>query len=103
MRDCDLYVSPSKIEGLPFNIVEALGCGKTVLASNIKGHADILDGGVGVLFDLEKPAEFVNKVTLIHDKKIVVDELLIHEGFRNFSDMVVFEDTYEKIKEAGWL
>ena len=103
MRDCDLYVSPSKIEGLPFNIVEALGCGKTVLASNIKGHADILDGGVGVLFDLEKPAEFVNKVTLIHDKKIVVDELLIHEGFRNFSDMVVFDDTYEKIKEAGWL
>ena len=103
MRDCDLYVSPAKTEGLPFNIVEALGCGKTVLASDIKGHADILDGGAGVLFDLEKPADFVSKVVQIHDKKINVDELLIHEGFRNFSNEVVFEDTYDKIKEAGWL
>lgn len=103
MRDCDLYVTPAKTEGLPFNVVEALGCGKTVLASNIKGHTDILDGGVGVLFDLDKPTEFVNKVQLIHDGKLTVDELLIHEGYRNFSDMVVFEDTYEKIKEAGWL
>ena len=103
MRDCDLYVSASKIEGLPFNIVEALGCGKTVLASEIKGHADILDGGVGVFFDLSNPDDFVNKVSLIHDKEIKPDEMLIYEGYRNFSADVVFEDTYEKLKEASWL
>ena len=103
MRDCDLYVSASKTEGLPFNIVEALGCGKPVLASRVKGHTDILDGGVGVLFDADNAKDFVNKVVLIHDKKVVVDEMLIYEGFRNFSDGVVFSDTYEKLKEASWL
>lgn len=103
MRDCDLYVSPSRCEGLPFNIVEALACGKTVLASRIKGHTDILDGGVGVLFDVDNINDFTNKVCLIHDKKINVDEMLIYEGYRNFSDTIVFDDTYEKLKEAAWL
>ena len=103
MRDCDLYVSASKSEGLPFNIVEALGCGKPVLASRVKGHTDILDGGVGVLFDPDNTKDFVNKVSLIHSGKVTVDEMLIYEGYRNFSDATVFEDTYEKMKEASWL
>ena len=58
MRACDLYVSASTYEGLPFNIVEALGCGKTVLASRIKGHTDILEGGAGLTFGLDMPREF---------------------------------------------
>jgi glycosyltransferase EpsD len=103
MRDCDLYVSASLIEGLPFNIVEALGVGKPVLASRIKGHTDILHHAAGILFDPHNKKDFVEKVTLVRDGKITLSENRIHHGYRNFSAATVFADTYEKLKEASRL
>lgn len=38
----DAYVSASSIEGLPFNIMEAMYLGLPILASDIKGHRDLL-------------------------------------------------------------
>ena len=103
MRDCDLYVSASRSEGLPFNIVEALGAGKTVLASNVKGHKDILGGGFGFLFKLDDKWDFADKVSDIYEGQLSISQDTIWDGFRNFSDSIVFPDTYDKIKEAGWL
>lgn len=49
---CDVAVSTSKIEGLPFNIMEAMACGLPVVASDIKGHRElIVDGENGLLFE----------------------------------------------------
>ncbi len=103
MLECDLYVSAAKSEGLPFNIVEALGCEKTVLASRVKGHTDILGTGAGILFSLGNTKEFCQKVTDIYNNKITISERKIYIGFRNFSEEVVLYDTYEKIKEASAL
>lgn len=37
-----LYVSASRSEGLPFNIMEAMACGLPILASDTKGQTDLL-------------------------------------------------------------
>ena len=103
MRDCDLYVSASKNEGLPFNIVEALGCKKKVLASRVKGHRDILEGGVGVLYKLDSSKDFMKKFKSIYYGNLTLREERILEGYANFSEIVVADDTYEKLKEAAWL
>jgi glycosyltransferase EpsD len=100
MLACDLYVSASTSEGLPFNIVEALGCGKTVLASRIKGHTDILDGGAGLTFGLDMPREFEEKLYDVYANGSVVSAEHIAAGYRNFSEAVVFDDTYAKLKGA---
>lgn len=42
LRETDLYVSASRSEGLPFNILEAMEIGLPILASRIKGHEDLL-------------------------------------------------------------
>lgn len=39
---CDIYVSASNIEGLPFNIMEAMYSKKPIVASDIKGQRDLL-------------------------------------------------------------
>lgn len=62
----DLYVSSSLIEGLPLNIIEALSLGKTVLATRIKGHTDLIsDGDNGYLFDVGDEAGFIGSVCRI--------------------------------------
>lgn len=46
----DAVVSASRIEGLPFNIMEAMDLERPVVASAIKGHIDLLsDGESGLL------------------------------------------------------
>ena len=52
-RSCDVLLSGALMEGLPFNVMEALHCGMPVIASNIKGHTDLINDGMnGLLFNV---------------------------------------------------
>ncbi len=47
----DAAVSASRIEGLPFNVMEAMALGKPAAASRVKGHEDLIEDGVsGLLY-----------------------------------------------------
>ena len=101
MRATDLYVSASTIEGMPFNIIEALGVGCTVLASDVKGHKDIIDDGVtGYLYEYGSIRDFVDKVVMIHDYGLVLDREEIERTYKHFSLDSVFDETYSLIKES---
>ncbi len=53
-RSCDVLISGARMEGLPFNVMEALHCNMPVIATRIKGHTDLIkDGKNGLLFDLK--------------------------------------------------
>ena len=59
----DLAVSASRIEGLPFNLMEAMHCALPVVASRIKGHEDlVIDGENGRLFPYNNKEAFVQAV-----------------------------------------
>lgn len=50
---CDLAVSASRSEGLPFNVVEAQLCALPVVASSVRGHRDLIRNGEnGYLYTL---------------------------------------------------
>lgn len=50
-RMADIAVSVSRSEGLPFNVMEAMYAGLPVVASNVKGHTDLIrDGETGLLY-----------------------------------------------------
>lgn len=70
-RSSHAVLSASHYEGLPFNIMEALECNVPVIASNIKGHKDlIIDGFNGFLFDDNDERVLLQKMLEITDKDI---------------------------------
>lgn len=70
-RSAQALVSASHIEGLPFNIMEALECGIPVVASNVKGHKDlIIDGFNGMLFTDNDQKALSAKMYEISDPKV---------------------------------
>lgn len=100
MRACDVYVSASEKEGLPFNIMESLGCGKITLASDIKGHRDLIeDGKSGILYRLGDITDFVSKVKAIHggDIKIAPEDAI--SRYEIYSKANAFPSTYKIMKE----
>ena len=101
MRICHLYVSASKIEGMPFNVIEAFGLGKTVLASRVKGHIDLIEERKsGFLFNLGNTEEYIDKVCLIHSGVMHLDSDDILERYRHYSRDAVFPETFEIMRRA---
>ena len=101
MRASDLYVSASCIEGMPFNIVEALGCGARVLCSNIKGHRDIIhEGKEGFLFDAGDKNALVNRVVEIYRNDLMPEPKYVNRAYREHCFEEVFEESYKEIIKA---
>lgn len=46
-NSCDIFVLPSLQEGLSLALMEAMACGKPIIASNIRGNVDLIKDGVG--------------------------------------------------------
>ncbi len=100
IRACDLYVSASEKEGLPFNIMESLGCGKITLASDIKGHRDLIeDGKSGILYSAGNITDFVNKVKAIHKGEISINPADAVSRYNTYSKANAFPSTYGIMKE----
>ena len=101
IRASDIYVSASKIEGMPFNIIEALGTKTPIVVSDIKGHRDLIRNGEnGYLFSLDNPCDFVSLVLDIHSGKKTVSTDAMLDTYLKYSFDNVFPKTYEIIKGA---
>ncbi len=63
----DAAVSASRSEGLPFNVMEAMYAGLPVVASDVKGHSDLItEGTTGLLYpygDADACAEQILRLT----------------------------------------
>lgn len=67
---CDLFAMPSKREGFGIVYLEALACGKPVIAGNLDGAVDALcQGDLGVLINPDNHQEIADTITKILLKK----------------------------------
>lgn len=79
-RISDILVMPSLQEGLPIAMIEGISTGLPVVASNIRGHCDVIEDGInGFLFSLKSPRDFEEKINILYRDK----ELLQTMGKRN--------------------
>lgn len=64
-----IFVLPSKSEGMPQSLIEAMARGKIVIASATPAAKDlIVEGKDGFLFEIENARELAHKVNIVLDK-----------------------------------
>ena len=70
------YICASKIEGLPFNILEAMFAGSVIFSSDIKGTVDLIeDFENGILFELGNMDDLVSKFRLVKNNLTLQEKL----------------------------
>lgn len=72
LKEVDIFILPSKREGLPVALMEAMATGVPIIASNIRGNRDLIDHGLGgFLFNLKNPEDLLNFLgKLINDSSL---------------------------------
>ena len=82
-RCSDVLVTASKMEGLPFNVMEALFCGVPVVATDIKGHSDLIQNrknglltnniyaGLDEMLSDKKLYNFLRENTFLDEKYLI--------------------------------
>lgn len=74
---CNLSVSASYREGLPLNIMEAMLCSKPVIASNNRGHRElIIDGESGYILEPDDIQAFSKKIIYLIENESVVESFV---------------------------
>lgn len=63
VRACDVMVLPSRDEGLPIAVLEALACGRPVVATPVGGVPEAVDDHVGRLVRPDDPEQLAGVLT----------------------------------------
>lgn len=70
LQICDMEVACSYREGLPLNVVEAMLCGKPVIASRNRGHSELIRDGVnGWLVDADDSCSVAHYINMIMEEQ----------------------------------
>lgn len=93
IRESDVFVLPSRYEGMPNALLEAMACGKANIATNVNGAPELVKNGVtGFLVETENPVMIYEKLCeVIND-----DALRQHMGVMAYRH-VKENFTYDKM------
>lgn len=91
LRYADLFILPSNYEGLPISIIESLAYKKPVIASNVGGISEILNGKNGfalenhleifiekikyVILDKDRYNQFCNNARESYEQRFTIDQM----------------------------
>ena len=93
LSDSDIFVMPSKKEGSPLAVFEALGFGLPVIASNVGGIPDVINEELyGILVTPQNPEELAKAIIYATSKKW--DRKKIIEYSKKFSWKNIAKITY---------
>lgn len=75
-RSCHCFVNPSLYEGMPNAVLEAMACGKPIVASRVPGNDAVVQHGItGFLFPLDQPASLRESLQALIDDPARAEEM----------------------------
>lgn len=87
MKSCDVFVFPSKREGLSVALMEAIACGLPCVGSNIRGNNDLITNeNVGYLVNLKGKQEWCSviiKCLNIQNKNKIINKDILEFDIKN--------------------
>jgi len=94
----DIFILPTlRQEGLPFALIEAMACGKPIIASKIGGISSVIDDGInGLLIPPGDVSKITEKVIFLLNNKDFAEKLAINareKAIKKFSLEKMIEDT----------
>ena len=69
LQEADLFLLPSRFEGMPMTIIEAMGTGLPIVASNVGGVPDMLKDGISGLLVSCQPKSVAQAVLQLLNSK----------------------------------
>ncbi len=100
LQVCDLEIACSYREGLPLNVIEAMLCGKPVVASDNRGHRELIENGLnGFLVMADDIDGFSEKIQILINH-FYPNFKEIRAGILPYTDSFVVQEL-QKIYELG--
>jgi glycosyltransferase involved in cell wall biosynthesis len=97
---CDLFVLPSLWEGLPLAVVEAMGVGLPVIATDVAGTPEAVESGrTGLLVPPGDPGALADAVLALHDDEELRGRLA-GEGRRRAREEFGIDAVVDRYEEA---
>lgn len=94
----DMYVSVSKQEGLPINIIEAMGCGLPICATKVRGHVDLIQHNKnGILISLDNEDDLSEGIIQLYNDS--EQRELLGKQARRDAKRYALETVYAKMIE----
>lgn len=104
----DVFVLPSKAEGMPWSVLEAMACAKPVIATAVGGIPEAVENGeTGILLPDSKPESIAQAVCSLlenPEKALNMGRLgrkRIEENFTASHEMQKIEELYESFIVGG--
>ncbi len=96
---CDIYLSTSLWEGLPYSLIEAAACGLPIIASDVIGNNEVvIDGENGYLFNLNEPEIAVEKILELANSEKQI-KILRENSLKIVEDKFLLTKMIKKMKE----
>lgn len=98
LKYMDLFILPSNYEGLPMSIIEALSMSLPVVASDVGGISELIDGTNGFTSE-NKVEDFASKINKILSDPVIYNSMSkkARETYENKFTLKMMADNYEKV------
>lgn len=101
-QNCDFVVMPSRLESLSMVILEALACGKPVVATACGGPQDLINSANGILVEPDNPSALAEGIEfMLKNYNSYQAEKIREDCLNRFSDAAVtakLEQIYNQVK-----
>lgn len=89
----DIFVLPSKYEGLSLALLEAMACNNTAVVTNVGGNGQLIKDGVnGFLVELNDLGCYKEKIKKLYEDRDMLEEFK-HKSFEIVNNSYSFEET----------